>query len=130
MPCFGNGAVMWPKPIYPEHFRFDDFTTAASAESISISWVATKHCMMEQMIAHWDAVPTTSEYIILSKLSGVDARVNTILRQVDPSVGAENLTDLACVIPFYWDPGDTVRITYPNTEDQAVGVEIFLVEVF
>jgi FlaG/FlaF family flagellin (archaellin) len=87
---------------------------------------------MEQMVAHWEAIPPTSEFIYLRKLSGTDARINTVLRRVDPSLtasGGENLTDLACVIPFYWEVGDTVQITYANTDDQEVGVEIMLVEV-
>jgi len=126
MPCFQNGVPVGSKL---QHFHLYGLTTNGSAETISISWVATKHCVMEQMIAHWEAVPSTSEEIVLKKLSGVDSRIDTVFRAVDPSTSGENLTDLACIIGYYWDPGDTVEITYANSDDQAVGVEIFLVEV-
>lgn len=130
MPCFANGVPIVPVPTPPLHFHFTNVAVATSTETISITWVATKHVVMEQMIAHWAAVPTTVESIVLSKLSGVNPLINTVLRSVNPSATGENLTDLACVIPFYWDVGDTVQITYPNTDDQNVGAEIFLVEVF
>jgi hypothetical protein len=126
MPCFVNGV---PLGSALQHFHFDDVTVATSAETIDITWVATKHVVMEQFIAHWAAVPLNSEVIELKKLSGIDSKLDTVLRSVDPSTSGESLTDLACVIPFYWLPGDTVKITYANTDDQNVGAEIFLVEV-
>ncbi len=125
MPCFQSGVPTSQLAHYQEW----DLTTNGSAQVINIAFVATRHMVMEQMIAHWEAVPATSEPITLSKISAIDPRLNTILRSVDPSVAGENLTDLACIVPFYWEVGDTVQIDYLNTDDQAVGVEIMLVEV-
>jgi hypothetical protein len=128
MGCFANG---FPTGA-PEHFRFTAIVTPSFPEPIFINWVATKHVRMEQMVAHWSGVPTTSEPLILQKRSGTSFRIHTILISVDPSIaasGGENLTDLACVIPFYWAKGDSVRIDYPNSDNQDIGVEIMLVEV-
>lgn len=132
MPCFANGFPIGPAGVPLEHFRFTDVANMGAFETILISWVATKHVRMEQMVAHWNTAPLASEPIVLSKLSVTNFRIDTILRSVDPSMtmsGGENLTDLVCVIPFYWAIGDTVEITFANTNNQNVGVEIMLVEV-
>lgn len=134
MGCFANGEPIGPVLVAPvlQHWRFQDSTTAAAAETISIVWVATAHVRMEQLLAHWDAIPTVSEFLILTRIHATDARIDTVLRSVDPSLfasGGENLTDFACVIPFYWEIGDSVQITYPNLDNQAVGVDIMLTEV-
>ncbi len=129
MGCFANGE---PIGSALQHWRFNQFCLAASAETITIGWLATRHVRMEQMLAHWDAVPTVSEPLVLTRIHATDARLDTILRSVDPSLfasGGENLTDFACVIPFYWEAGDSVQITYANTDNQSLGVEIMLVEV-
>lgn len=125
MPCFQGGIPT----SQLAHYREYDLTTNGSAQLINIAFVAPRHMVMEQMIAHWEAVPLVSEPITLSKISLIDPRLNTILRSVDPSAAGENLIDLACIVPFYWEAGDTVRIDYLNTDDQDVGVEIMLVEV-
>lgn len=130
MPCFANGFPIGSIPL--EHFRFTDTTTNGQLESIAISWVATKHVRMEQMVAHLESVPAISQPIILSKLSVTDSKIDTILRSIDPSsivAGGEALTDVVCVIPFYWAVGDTVQILYDNPNLLSTGVEIMLVEV-
>lgn len=124
MSCFGDG-----QPLTVARFRLNDQCINGSAETISINFVAPCELQMEQLTAHWEAVPAISESLILSKLSVVNTRYNTVLRDVDPSAGEENITDLVCVIPFRWAKGDTVNIVYPNSNDQDVGVEIMLVQV-
>lgn len=131
MPCFLDGKPV-VSPASLAHFPLTSVTVAGLTETIAINWVATKHVKMEQMVAHWNAIPTASEELVLRKLSVTSPSIDTVLRAVDPSLtasGGENLTDLSCVIPFYWRIGDTVQITYLNTDDQDVGVEIMLVEV-
>ena len=132
MPCFAGGIPITPviSIVPPLHFPQTDVCVNGDGDSININWPTDLHIKMEQMVVHWEAIPTTSEPLILSKISGIDPRITTVLRRVDPSAAGESLTDLVCVIPFYWRVGDTVSITYPNTDDQDVGVEIFLVEVF
>lgn len=126
MPCFADGV---PIGSTLQHFHLVALADNAQAESINISWIASHHCMMEQLIAHWSGVPVNSENLLLVKVSGVDPKLTTVLRTVDPSVSGDNITDLVCVVPYYFDPGDTITCTYANTDDQDVGVEIFLVEV-
>ena len=128
MPCFVNGV---PVGSYTQHFHFDQETqtTGGVVEVINLEWTATCHVVMEQFLATWEAIPTVSELFTLKKLSGVDPRLNAVFRSVDPSLSGESLTDLVCVIPFYWAKGDKVRFDYPNSDDQDCGVEIFLKEV-
>jgi hypothetical protein len=128
MPCFVNGV---PVGSYTQHFHFNQTTTTTGGvpEVINLEWTATTHVVMEQFIATWEAIPVTSELFTLKKLSGVDPKLDVILRSVDPSAAGESLTDLVCVIPFHWDKGDKVRFDFPNTDDQDCGVEIFLKEV-
>jgi hypothetical protein len=127
MPCFVNGQPVTSLSIpTAAHVRQTDETTATQAETIALAYVATEELEMEQLTVHWNSIPTTSESIVLKKVSVSGAKYDTVLRSVDPSVGAENIQDLVCVIPFIFYPGDTVSITYPNTEDQDIGVEILL----
>lgn len=113
------------------HYSIADTTstTGGVVEPIDIDQAFTEHVRMEQLIGHWSAIPTTLEYLELWKISGSNAKLNTLLRRFDPSVGGENVQDFSCVIPFYWLPTDSVVISYPNTDDLNIGVEIMLVEV-
>ena len=125
MSCFFNGEIRAPR-----HFRLTSECEAGQTESISIDLEAPCELQMEQLTCHWEAVPTTSEELKIEKISVDGSRFNTVLRAVDPSTAVENITDLVCVIPFRWTKGDHVKLTYPNTDDQNVGAEIMLVQVF
>lgn len=104
-------------------------TEGGSIETIALDWVAPCNCIMRQIIAHWEAIPATSEDIQLWKESAVEPKVNTVLAAMDPSATEFNTTDWVCTIPFFFLKGDHVRIDYPNTDDQDVGVEIILEQV-
>lgn len=132
MPCLVDGQPVCTTtdPVDAVRYRENAEAVATNTESIAINFVAPAELQMEQLTAHWGGVPTTSESIVLTKISvETGARYDTVLRSVDPSVGAEYITDLVCVIPFRFAAGDTVQITYPNSDDQDVGVEIMLLEV-
>ena len=73
---------------------------------------------------HFSAAPTTAEniHILFNSRHGTD--YDTVLHQLDPS--DDSLTD------FIWYPdgaltlnrGDTLHVTYPNTDGNTLGVTI------
>lgn len=110
-------------------FRRTAETDNGSAESIALDFLCPCNCIMLQITAHWEAIPTTSEDISLWKDSVNGVKWDTVLRAVDPSAGEENVQDWVCVIPFFFAKGDHVRVDYANTDDQDIGVEIVLQQV-
>lgn len=130
--CNVNGSLVSPPVSIPlTHYQLTDTaaTTGGVVETISITQLFTQHVRMEQLVMHLSAIPATSAFMQLFKLSGVDSKIDTLLRQVDPSAGAENVQDITCVIPFYWEVGDSLLLTYANPDDLDVGAEVMLVEV-
>jgi len=125
MNCLFDG-----KPLSPQHFVLRDECANGSAETIAINFIAPCELKMEQMTAHFEAIPTTSEDIVLWRDDGSDARHDTVFRSIDPSASGENVQDIVCIVPFRWEAGDRVRVDYLNTDDQDVGVEVLLVQVF
>lgn len=123
MGCQSNGLPgVQQRPAFR---RLHDSDTGA----ISISWTvpAGMRMVMEQITAHWDDVPATSEPIELVIDSVNGPAYDTVLLSMDPS--ADGVTDWVCTEPFRFDPGDTVIVTYTNTDANTVGVEVWLKQV-
>jgi hypothetical protein len=125
-----NDCLFGGKPRAAQRFVVRADCENGSAESIAIDFTAPCELQMEQLTAHFEAIPTTSESIVLWKQDSADARYDTVLRDIDPSATEENEQDIVCIVPFRWKVNDHVRIDYTNTDDQDVGVEILLVQVF
>ncbi len=125
MPCFANGVPI-PSTSATVRYRENDEAIATATETIAISFVAPSELQMEQLTCHWGAIPTTAEDITLTKISVEGFRYDTVLRAEDPSVNDLNVQDIVCVIPFRFAQGDTVSVTYPNTDNLDVGCEIML----
>lgn len=115
-------------PIQAQFVR-QNATSVSSAAPINLQWTAPFECVMEQLTAHWSAVPTTSQNIVLTKDATAGAVYDTVLRSIDPSTAGENTTDIVCIIPFRFTKGDIVKVTYANTDNRTVGVEIMLRQI-
>jgi len=111
-----------------DHWQFSQVTRVAQGDQIDFSFVATHHCKMEMFSAHWDAVPTAVESLLLFR-EATDPGLNTVYRIALPAASQDALTDFVCVTPFVWEKGETIRFTYANTDDQVVGVQISLIEI-
>jgi hypothetical protein len=127
MTCKVNGKTIDPTATPLRRVRLNAQCINGDSDNISIDYTVLWELQMEQMTAHWEAVPTTSEDIILQKKSVENTRYDTVLIRVDPA--AQGLTDLACLCPYRWTVGDHIIITFPNSEDQNVGVEFMGKEV-
>lgn len=99
------------------------------SESIALNVQLGYDIQMLQININWEAVPVTSEDIVLWKDSNAGPLWDTEFLRIDPSAAGESLTDLVCVIPWVWSRFDYVRIDYPNTDDQNVGVEFYALQI-
>lgn len=115
------------KPHAPAFFRYNDHS-ASNADPIAIDELARSEWIMEQITAHWSAIPATSESLTLVKDSVDGPEFDTTLIDFDPNV--ENVQDLVCNQGFRFTKGDRVVIAYPNTDDNDVGVEIMIRQVW
>lgn len=125
MTCKVNGQVIPSDAL--RRIRLNAQCINGNTDTISIDYTVLWELQMEQLTVHWEAAPTTTEDIVLQKKSVENSRYDTVLIRVDPA--AQTLTDLACLCPYRWTVGDHVIITFPNTEDQDVGVEFMGKEV-
>ena len=118
MSCYPNGAPVPADPT-PRNL-WQDRITAAIAIDFTIG-PFTEEVVMEQWTMHLSAVPAAAEYATLTKISGVSAVYSTLLLRFD--FATESVQDLACVTPFRFIAGDSVNISYPNTNLVTVGTE-------
>lgn len=123
--CYENGAPIVPVPVPEGRQLLQSRTNTAVALNLVIP--VTFECVMEQWIVHVNNIPTTSEFVQLFKISGVDPAYNTLLQQWD--FATENSQDLACVTPFRWTVGDSVQIMYSNTDTNTVSTQWWGIEV-
>lgn len=114
---------------YPRRWMFDDIS-AASEDPIVIEWEAPCDVFLEQITAHWSAVPTTVESLIVQRLSVTDPLLDTEI--INEPAAANSTTDFVCArdcTKFRFRQGDKIRVDYPNSDDNDVGVEIILEEM-
>ncbi len=105
---------------FPALWRLQD--NVVGANPINFTWAAPTWVQMLQITANWAAVPGATEDLVLWKNhAGTEWDVD--LLRIDPNALA--LADWVCVENFVFEPGEEVRIEYPNTNAQAVGVEIY-----
>lgn len=79
--------------------------------------------MLKAITVHLDAAPTTSENLVITQDSGFGAQYDVAIYTLDLSLDSTVdilLTDIN--LPFY--PGDSVRVTYANTDGAIIGIQI------
>lgn len=100
--------------------------SVTGANPIALSWTAPQWVKLLQITANWEpAVPATSEQLVLWKQSG--GTYDVVFRTVDPNVLA--IKDWVCVTGFLFEKGEIIRVDYPNTDAQTVGVELYIQEI-
>ncbi len=128
MACKVNGETVDPSALPLNRVRLTAETINGNAETIAIDYTVLWELQMEQLTVHIEAIPANvTDEIILQKVSVDGTRFDTVLIRVNPN--EENLIDMACLCPYRWTVGDHVVITFPNSDDQDVGVEFMGKEV-
>lgn len=109
-------------------WRVEDNAVAGMSQTINIQWTAPTWVRLVQLTANWATVPLTSENITLIK-DHTGTAFDVVLRSIDPSTTGLNLTDWVCNEEFYFEPGEIASLTYANTDDQAVGAELYFEKI-
>ena len=79
---------------------------------------------LSAILIHLSEVPTTSENLVVTYVSENGDAYTTELYSEDPS--AEGTTDLVLEWNngFVLDPGDLIKIAYPNTDERTIGITV------
>ena len=102
--------------IFTEAVEFDvkpkEATLGASGGFLSV------------ILIHFDEAPTTAENVTVSYMNKAGEAYTTELYKEDPS--AKSTTDLVLQWDngFVLDPGDSIKITYPNTDERTIGITV------
>lgn len=78
---------------------------------------------LSAIFMHFDTAPTTSENLTVSLVSDTSA-YEKVLYEDDPS--EESLKDINVQWEngFALDPGDAIKVAYPNTDERTIEVTI------
>jgi len=101
------------------------FTGAVDFESRPpAATLGASHACLSAILIHFSETPTTSENLVISYVSDTGEEYTTELYSEDPS--AEDTTDLVLEWNngFVLDPGDTIKIVYPNTDEKTIGITV------
>ena len=79
---------------------------------------------LSAILIHFNEAPTTSEALIVTYTSENSEAFTTELHKEDPS--AKSTTDLVLQWNngFVLDPGDAIKIAYPNTDEKTIGITV------
>lgn len=94
---------------------------------IALTYTFLWEAKLEQISAHWSAGPLTSEDLTVTRDSVDGVRYDTVFRREDPSVGP--IVDWVCTEDFRFSKGDILKVDYPNTDNNEVGVTVWIVQV-
>ena len=101
------------------------FTEAVDFESKpKEATLGASGAFLSAILIHFDTVPTTSENLIVSYVSDEGEEYTAELHSEDPS--AESTTDLVLEWDngFVLDPGDAIKVAYPNTDKRTIGITV------
>jgi hypothetical protein len=105
----------------------DAKTDVGQAESIALT---SQGMPFNAVILMWSwnasAVPLTAEDLVVSKDSIRGPAYDLEFFRQDPSVLA--VQDIECTYPWQLRRGDKLVITYANTDDETIGVEVVIGE--
>lgn len=101
-----------------------DSTVAGQGQTIAIAKVLPYNAEWLQWSIKFSAVPVTSENLVFTKVSVAGAQYNVEVLNVNPSTWgyAQKLCTLVCGVQFA--KGDTITVTYANTDNVTIGLEL------
>ena len=86
--------------------------------------LGASHAFLSAILIHFSKVPTTSENLIVSCVNDKGEEYTTELHSEDPSAGDKTDLVLEWDNGFVLDPGDTLKIAYPNTDERTIGITV------
>ena len=79
---------------------------------------------LSAILIHFDAPPTTAENLIISYKNKDSNAYTTELANEDPATESTQDFVLEWYNGFVLDPGDTITIVYPNTDERTIGITV------
>lgn len=95
-------------------------------ESIFFQKLMPYNSTFLQIQIHWTSLPTTGEDFCVIKRSVSGPLFDILIRCYNPVVGM--FKDIICNDHFEFRKGDTLELTYANTDDLGVGAVCVLKE--
>lgn len=79
---------------------------------------------LSAILIHFDVLPTTAENLIVSYKNENSDAYTTELAKEDPATEATQDLVLEWDNGFVLDPGDSLKIVYPNTDGRTIGITV------
>lgn len=79
---------------------------------------------LSAILIHFNEAPTTAENLIVSYMNEAGEAYTTELHKGDPSVKSTTDLVLEWNNGFALDPGDSIKIAYPNTDGRTIGITV------
>jgi hypothetical protein len=89
---------------------------------VAFTWSAPTWVKLIQITANWAAVPINSEDFLLWK-NHTGTEFDVELRRFDPN--ALSIKNWVALDQFVFEPAEVATVDYPNTDAQAVGIELY-----
>ena len=80
--------------------------------------------LLKAVIIHFDEAPTTSEELVISYTNETSDAYTAELYSEDPSENSTKDIVAEWDNGFVLDPGDAVKITYPNSDERTIGITV------
>jgi hypothetical protein len=102
-------------------------TTGGAVETISLTTPTGAGGAFElTLLCNIDALPTTSESIVVKKLNMAAGTLDATIYNTDPSLSAGSDYSLMWVESVLLAADDQLEVTYANTDDNNIAVELYL----
>lgn len=101
-------------------------TVAGQSQTIAILEELPFNATLLQVSARFSPIPVTDEEIVINKISGQGAQYSVRLYTRNPY--SEQGNWVVCRGPWEFRKGDFISVSYPNTSDGQVGVEVIFTE--
>lgn len=99
--------------------------TADVSTPLALSWTAPYWAKVVQVTATWSAIPTTAENMRLWKDHPGGTLGDVTIIQFDPSPADKNWSDWICNEVWYLEPGEIVKLEYPDSDGFLLSAEIY-----
>jgi hypothetical protein len=98
--------------------------------ALSLTEVLPFNATLLQLTAKFDSSPTETEDLVAIKVSGVNAAYDIVFGTLDiASIGSPpDPLNLFCDDRVEFLKGDSIQITYPNTDTVNIGLEVIFKE--
>lgn len=110
----------------PVEFMWRIENSVTGANALSINWTTPTWVQLVMFTVNIEpSIPITSEQIILWK-DHTGTAYDVVLRAIDPSTTDANIKDWVCNEIFTFEPGEHIRLDYPNSDAQNIGAELYI----